>query len=170
MTLHSIFAKQPPAELPEEKNPSMNETILIVEDDEWIRDIATLTLERAGYHVISSGTGEEAVGLAADPAQKRIHVLLADVVLPGISGSEAAGRIQKLWPNIRILFMSGYGDDVLRQFNTPVKQTGFLQKPFTPAGLVLKVKRLLDQPYVAAARRELQKEQTSATLSNSRVA
>jgi two-component system cell cycle sensor histidine kinase/response regulator CckA len=139
----------------------MQETILVLDDDEWIREVASIGLEREGFRVISAGTGEEAVELAGTPAQKLIHLLLADVVLPGISGPDAAIRIQKLWPNIRVLFMSGYGEDVLSQYGIGEKRTGFLQKPFTPAALLAKVRRLLDQPFVDAARRAIRKEQAA---------
>jgi two-component system cell cycle sensor histidine kinase/response regulator CckA len=148
----------------------MAETILVLEDDEWMRDIATLVLERAGYSVLAAATGEEAVALAADPAQKHIHLLLADAVLPGISGSDAAGLIQKVWPNIRVLFMSGYGEEILRRYNIPVTQTGFIQKPFTNDALLSKVKRLLDQRHVALARREIRNQEAQDRLSYSRVA
>lgn len=149
----------------------MQETVLVLDDDEWIREVASIGLEREGYNVISAGTGEEAVALAGAPSQKLIHLLLADVVLPGIGGPDAAKQIQRLWPNIRVLFMSGYGEDVLSRYGIAEKQIGFLQKPFAPAALVGKVRRMLDQPYVAVARQAIRKEQAAARpLWSSRVA
>lgn len=158
----SFFGAQPPTRIVK-RDPSMQETILVLDDDEWIREVASIGLEKEGYRVISAGTGEEAMELAGSPAQRFVHLLVADVVLPGISGPEAAKQIQRLWPNIRVLFMSGYGEDVLSQYGIAEKQIGFIQKPFTPAALAGKVRRLLDQPYVAVARQAIRAEQTSVT-------
>ena len=165
----SLFGAQPPSQMPKQDS-SAQETILVLDDDEWIREVASIGLEREGYNVISAATGEEAVQLAGASGQRLIHLLLADVVLPGISGPDAAKQVQKLWPNVRILFMSGYGEDVLSRYDIAERQIGFLQKPFTPPALIGKVRRLLDQPYVDIARRAIRREQTPMAHRSQRVA
>ena len=118
------------------------ETILIVEDEASLLRLATVILERLGYKVL----GTESPGKALQIARKHpgeIHLLLADVVLPEMSGSELAEALIKIRSNTRILFMSGYTSDVIKGHDAPEKGFHFIQKPFTSESLARKVGKVL---------------------------
>lgn len=115
----------------------------MVEDEEAVRHLAVESLERGGYLVINAGSGDEALRVAA-AFEGTIHVLLTDVVMPGMKGTELAVRMRAARPSIRVLLMSGYAADVV----TPgdLAQATLLSKPFSPAALVKAVHKILDQP------------------------
>ena len=110
----------------------MNETVLVVDDQEVVRDVIKLTLEGAGYTVLEAATPLEAIAIArAHP----IDLLVTDVVMPEMDAFELAGRITSQIPGVRILYTSGYAD--------AGAEGPFIQKPFTPAQLVEKVLSVL---------------------------
>jgi len=116
-----------------------SETVLLVEDEEGVRRLSRRLLEAHGYHVLEAAEGEQAVEFAArypDP----IHLLLTDVVMPGMSGPEVAGQIQALRPKIKILFMTGYSDSTVTGL---APDAPLLQKPFTPDALAHRVRETL---------------------------
>ena len=118
-------------------------TILVAEDEEGVRLLALETLRRRGYRVLSASSGEEAVQIAS-AFDGTIHLLLSDVVMPGMKGPELAERLRAMRPGIRVLLMSGYATDVVTA--THLKDTTLLSKPFSPAVLTKAVKAVLDVP------------------------
>jgi PAS domain S-box-containing protein len=120
-----------------------SETILLVEDEDVVRGLARKILEHAGYNVLEANRGEEAVRLCLERARP-IDLLLTDVVMPETSGKEVADRLTKLFPRLRVLFMSGYTDEAIVHHGVLDSNVEFIQKPFTPAALARKVREVLD--------------------------
>src|SRR5882762_3167145 len=121
------------------------ETILLVEDEPAVRELTQIVLTTRGYTVIEALTPEDAVRMAVNKGAE-IHLLLTDVVMPGISGRELAKRLTGLYPNLRVLYMSGYTYNVIAQDGTLEEGISFLQKPFTPQVLAQRVREALDRP------------------------
>ncbi len=119
------------------------ETILLVEDDKMVRDMAFITLEKYGYTVYSASNGEDALNLV-NTLKADFDLLLTDVVMPGMSGRELAKKIEPLFDNIKILFMSGFTDDAIVQHGVLDADLQFFQKPFSPTDLARRVRGLLD--------------------------
>ncbi len=127
---------------PERRNTAAasggQETILVVEDEQTVRAFVTRVLASQGYRVLSAGSPEEAFAVASQ--ERRIDLMLTDVVMPGMSGFELAGRLAEQQPGLRILFMSGYYESQAEEgASRPV-----LVKPFSPAVLAQTVRRCLD--------------------------
>lgn len=129
-------------EVPEEQLRG-TETVLLVEDDEAVRILACGLLESYGYAPIPSRNPEEAEENARDYSGP-IHLLLTDVVMPGMSGSELARRVASIRPEIRVLFMSGYSDESIGRHLEQHAGRALLEKPFTPASLAHRVRAVLD--------------------------
>jgi PAS domain S-box-containing protein len=121
-----------------------SETILLVEDDQEVRALARETLDGHGYVVIPAATPAEALRLASSHAG-RIHLLVTDVVLPQLSGRGLAERLMPDHRDLRVLYMSGYTDDAMVRHGVLEEGTVFLQKPFTPATFLMKVREVLDR-------------------------
>ena len=123
--------------------PRGKETVLVAEDEEGVRQLAVETLMRSGYEVLSAEDGEAALRVAASH-DGPIHLLVSDVVMPGLKGPDLAERLRALRPGLRVLLMSGYAADVV----TPgdLRQARLLSKPFSPAALSAAVRAQLDQP------------------------
>ncbi|HEX6107103.1 MAG TPA: ATP-binding protein [Gemmatimonadales bacterium] len=119
------------------------ETVLLVEDDESVSAISRRVLERAGYRVLAAATPEEALTLEAGYAEP-IHLLLADVVMPGMSGREMAEQLCARRRGLSVLYISGYADDAIAHHGVVEPGTDFLAKPFTAGTLVAKVREVLD--------------------------
>jgi len=119
------------------------ETVLVVEDEAAVRNLVRAVLERKGYVVFVAHDGAAALDLV-DKHTGAIHVLLTDVVMPGMNGRELAERIVKDHPGVRILYMSGYMDDAVMRHGIVESGVAFLQKPFTPLALARKVREVLD--------------------------
>ncbi len=125
--------------------PKGNETVLLVEDDSSLRALAARVLRYQGYKVLEATNGHEAIGVARENTQERIHLLLTDVVMPYMGGRELVKRMKTLHSEIRVLFISGYTDHAIT-FHAGLKPgTPFLQKPFSPTALAKKVREVLDQ-------------------------
>jgi two-component system cell cycle sensor histidine kinase/response regulator CckA len=121
-----------------------SETILLIEDDDAVREIARRVLVRAGYTVVSARYGSEALELAEDDPS--IAAVLSDVVMPGLSGPEVVGRLQARRPQLAAVFMSGYAPET----EGPLRGAGLVRKPFTAPQLLDAVRRSLDStPAVA---------------------
>jgi diguanylate cyclase (GGDEF)-like protein/PAS domain S-box-containing protein len=118
------------------------ETILLVEDEKTVRELAARILQRHGYHVLAAADGREALELLARD-QPHVDVLLTDVVMPVISGQELAKRIRASRPSLPVLFMSGYNEEAVLQDGGLVSGTAFLEKPFTPSFLLHRVREIL---------------------------
>jgi two-component system, cell cycle sensor histidine kinase and response regulator CckA len=119
-----------------------SETILLVEDEEAVRDLIQTVLSEQGYDVIPSRDPQHALQIA-ETFTDEIHLLLTDVVMPGMGGRELATRVSTCRRGIRVLFMSGYTDNVITSGGMLEKGITFLQKPFSPAQLVQKVRDVL---------------------------
>ncbi len=129
--------------------PHGTETILLVEDEDAVRELAKTVLQSQGYAVLEATSAEEAEKLASGRRGKKIDLLLTDVVMPAMSGRELARRISAQTPQTRVLFMSGYTDNVIAQGGVLEAGVSFLQKPFSPRALAAKVREVLDTPMVA---------------------
>jgi PAS domain S-box-containing protein len=119
------------------------ETILLVEDEETVRKFILRTLASQGYSVLEAKDGAAATRIAEK--HKNIDLLLTDVVMPNVNGALLAKRIKAMHPDIRILFMSGYTDNIFLPGGVIDPGSKFLQKPFGQADLQLKIKELLEQ-------------------------
>jgi PAS domain S-box-containing protein len=122
-----------------------SETILLVEDDEMIRHLVQKVLKGNGYTVLVAGDGNAAERMAGAHAAA-IHLLMTDVVLPGLNGREVARRLVAQRPGIKVLYLSGYTDDAIVHHGVLEPGVAFLQKPFSPAVLGRKVREVLDSP------------------------
>jgi two-component system, cell cycle sensor histidine kinase and response regulator CckA len=121
------------------------ETILLVEDNDTVRSLANRLLAALGYSVIACVNAEEALQYVQTD-DRRIDLLVSDIIMPGMRGGELARKIRSLRPAIRILFMSGYTDDTTLSEGPLDADTSFLQKPFTSASLAKAVRSALEPP------------------------
>jgi PAS domain S-box-containing protein len=123
--------------------PGGSETILVVEDESALRELTCILLEEAGYTVIESTGVEDALAAAKD-SQRKIDLLLTDVVMPGLDGRDLANKMVALRPRLKVLYMSGYTDDVIVDRGVLTQGTVLVQKPFTKNTLLQKVRETLD--------------------------
>jgi CheY-like chemotaxis protein len=133
------------AGLPQEPAPSPgslrgNETILVVEDQDQLRKMAVRVLRNYGYEVIEAANPEDAL-LNSERHAGPIHLMLTDVIMPGMTGPELADRIKPLRPQMEIVYMSGYSQHTTLDFDG-----AFLPKPFSPEALAIKVRETLGAP------------------------
>jgi two-component system, cell cycle sensor histidine kinase and response regulator CckA len=119
--------------------------ILLAEDEEGVRSLASRILRENGYHVLEAVEGLQALRIAQDYAGK-IDLVLTDVVMPGISGSTLVVRLRAKQPDIRALYISGYTDNAIVHHGILDANIAFLQKPFTVDGLLRKVREVLNPP------------------------
>jgi len=122
------------------------ETILLVEDDPALREMATTLLSRLGYTVLAAANGVEALILKQKNGSGHIDLLFTDVVMPHMSGKELADRMQAAYPHTRILFTSAYAENAIVHQGVLDPGVTLLQKPFTPSALARKVRETLDRP------------------------
>lgn len=120
-----------------------NETIMVVEDDEMVRALTCQMLERAGYRTLEADGAEQALALA-DTDDGRFDLLLTDVVMPDINGKQLYAQLRARVPGLRVLYMSGYTDDVIAHHGILDPGTHFVAKPFTVALLTTRVREVLD--------------------------
>ena len=128
--------------------PTGHETILLAEDEPSVRGATTRMLARLGYRVLAAGNGSEALRLAAEHGTA-IDLLLTDLVMPQMSGSDLAARLHELLPTCRVLFLSGYTDDAVVKDIAVDRNLPFLEKPYTNWTLARKVRQVLDAPLKA---------------------
>ena len=120
-------------------------TILVVEDHHDTRHTVDRTLRAGGYHVLTASGGNEALTLArAHPGV--LDLLISDVLLWGMTGAELYGRLRQMHRKLRVLYMSGYSEEVLRQHGVSPATAPFLRKPFGPPVLLEKVREVLRSP------------------------
>ena len=129
------------AKLPDDL-PEGTETVLLVDDEPMVRDIAARTLRAQGYRVLEASNGAEALHLQSE-WKGEIDLLLTDVVMPLMGGKELAQRLQELHPNLKVLYMSGYTQNVVLQQGVLKPGILLLTKPFTASGLFQKVREAL---------------------------
>ena len=108
-----------------------------------VREIVTTMLLNLGYQVLAADGGEAAVELAADGPSK-IDLILTDLLMPGVGGRETADRVRSLFPSAKVLYMSGYTDDLVIRDGAFESGTTFIQKPFGAADLARSVREVLD--------------------------
>ncbi|MGA2593013.1 MAG: response regulator [Bryobacteraceae bacterium] len=135
-----------PTEAAEQASPASlrgSETILLIEDEARVRKLIREVLTSRGYHVLEALRGDEAIRKAAKH-DGRIHLLLADVVMPEMSGPQAVESIRALHPGIKVLYMSGYTDEAMVHHGILESGQAFLQKPFLPDTLARKVREVLN--------------------------
>jgi len=126
------------------ESPRGDETILVVEDEEQVRDITVQILEAQGYNMLEASSGEAALALCAE-YRGEIHLLITDVVMPGMSGKDLADRLTLTRPEMRVIYMSGYTDNAIVQHGILQKGIDFINKPFMAGALALKVRQVLDR-------------------------
>ena len=122
-----------------------SESVLVVEDEERVRRLVLKTLERQGYAVVAASNADEAMRVLAERGA-RIQLLVTDVVLPGVNGLDLARAARSALPDLRVLYISGYGFQDLARYGTLGADTTLLAKPFRPPELVGAVRRVLDRP------------------------
>ena len=120
-----------------------SETVLLVEDDETVRALTRRVLRRQGYHVLEATNGAEALRIA-EPADREIHLVLSDVVMPELGGRQLVERLRLIRPRLPVLLMSGYTDDAIVRHGITESGEPFLPKPFTTEALARKVRSVLD--------------------------
>lgn len=130
--------------------PGGSETILLVEDEDLVRNLAVEILEEFGYAVITASNGQEGLRICKE-FEGGIDLLISDVVMPLMSGRELAQHISVIRPETRVLFMSGYTDDAIVRHGILEEDMAFIQKPFLPDALARKAREVLDAPVLQVA-------------------
>jgi len=121
-----------------------NETLLLVEDGPSLRYLACRVLELQGYRVLCASNGQEGLRMAQESDGLPIALVIADVVMPHMDGRVMADRLRSTYPQLKVLFTSGYMEETFHTDAALDAGTAFLSKPYSPAGLALKVRELLD--------------------------
>ncbi|MDI6688071.1 MAG: PAS domain S-box protein [Desulfobacterales bacterium] len=121
-----------------------SETVLIVEDDASVLNLAQKALDQHGYRTLVAENGEEALKIGREH-EGQIDLMITDVVMPKMGGKEAADRLQPLYPRMKVLYMSGYTDQAIIYHGVLEPGLNFIEKPFTPEDLARKVRRTLSQ-------------------------
>ena len=119
-----------------------SETVLVVEDQDEVRGLAIKVLQAYGYHVLEAANGASALELA-ERHPGPIHLLLTDVVLPGMNGRELAERLKKVLPDVKVLYTSGYSYDVMANRGALDRDVAYIAKPYKPGDLASKVREVL---------------------------
>ena len=121
-----------------------SETVLVVEDDNRLRKVIGAALKHFGYTVIEAGNGLEALNIV-DKYKGLIDIMVTDVVMPKMNGKETADRIREIFPEIKIIFMSGYTDNAIVHHGVLTSGVNFLEKPFSPEGLLKKIRSVMNR-------------------------
>ena len=127
-----------------EELPRGSETILVVEDEEEVRKVAVRILKRQGYTVFDTPDGEGAQ-VICEKQKEPLHLILTDVVMPGMSGRQLVERCRQIRQDFKVLYMSGYTDNAIVQHGVLVEGVNYIQKPFTVDALARKVREVLDK-------------------------
>ena len=122
--------------------------VLVVEDDETVRELVCAVLAERGYEVLCAPHGSEALRLAEEYPGK-IDLMLSDIIMPQMHGPQLARELQSIRPNTKVLFVSGYSDSDISDQGILAPDVRFLEKPFTPETLGKKVREVLDESRVA---------------------
>jgi CheY-like chemotaxis protein len=127
-----------------------NQTVLLVDDEEDIRELATLTLEEQGYRILSAPNAQEAIVLAEKHAGE-ISALVTDVIMPGMTGVQLAGVLSRIIPGLRVLFVSGHSNETITEQTLAETHASYLQKPYFGDALATKLAEVLTTPRALAA-------------------
>jgi two-component system, cell cycle sensor histidine kinase and response regulator CckA len=144
-----------PDEVQDARAPSRlagTETILLVEDEDGMREVVRELLEELGYRVLEAASGSAALELVRSH-QGRIQLLFTDVIMQHMNGRELAEQVVQLRPETKVLFMSGYADDAIRRYGMLEPGISLLQKPFSSSELARRIRELLDAGATAAPAR-----------------
>src|SRR5215831_9628418 len=125
-----------------ESEIASRKTILLAEDENLLRELGETILRQAGYKVVTAPGAEELRALVSEYSD-RVDLLLTDVIMPGLGGQELVALVKRRWPEIRVLYMSGYASEEIDGLD---HDAGFLQKPFTPGELMRKIADVLERP------------------------
>jgi CheY-like chemotaxis protein len=125
--------------------PQGAETILVVEDEQGVRELTTKILRRLGYHVLAAGSGAEALEIARIHAGN-IALAVTDVVMPNMSGAQLAAELRHTQPDIKVVFISGYTENAISQHGVLDEGVAFLAKPFSRESLARKLRETLGAP------------------------
>jgi CheY-like chemotaxis protein len=126
------------------KATSGAETLLLVEDEPVVRQLAGLVLRKQGYEVLEAADGEQALQVAQTSCQGGIDLLITDLVMPQMGGKELADRLRAARSDLKVLFCSGYTQDAIIHNGILEDKAAFLQKPYTPTTLAQKVREVID--------------------------
>ena len=124
--------------------PTGCETVFLAEDEQVVRELAVKILTRLGYRVFSYADGESALAAAADYPDT-IHLLLTDVVMPGMNGQELGKRLTTLRPETKVLYTSGYAEEVIALHGVLEPGLDFIPKPYSPRAIAAAVREILDR-------------------------
>jgi CheY-like chemotaxis protein len=138
------------ATIDDTKAPVGSETVLLVEDEEMVRNMTREILQESGYQVLEAKHGQEAL-LVAKRHHGPIHLMLSDVVMPQMSGRELAEQLSPVRREMKVLYMSGYTDDAIVHHGVLDEGMAFIEKPFTPNALTRKLREVLSAPVEAQA-------------------
>jgi CheY-like chemotaxis protein len=120
-----------------------SETVLVAEDEDGVRTVITDMLRQQGYSVMTARGGAEALEVAR--TLPKVDLLISDVIMPGMNGPELARKLRAMRPDVRVLYVSGYPDRAIEHKSVLDPATSFLNKPFTPDDLAVKVREVLDR-------------------------
>jgi CheY-like chemotaxis protein len=134
---------QDQVDAPTASNLRGNETVLVVEDENEVRRLTRTILESYGYRVLEAANGEEAVNVSENHSGE-IHILVTDVILPGMDGKVVSDRLRALRPKLKVVYMSGYPDDIISPRGIVERDVAYLLKPFRPDVLAAKVREVLE--------------------------
>ena len=125
------------------KAPRGTETVLVVEDEDGVRELACLILKQQGYKVLEAGSGGDALQIC-QKLEKPVDLVITDVVMPIMGGAEFVEKLREIWSDVKVLFMSGYTSNGIVHSGIIDKDTPYMQKPFRPAEIAGKVREVLD--------------------------
>jgi signal transduction histidine kinase/DNA-binding response OmpR family regulator len=121
-----------------------DKVLLLVEDETMVREVAACVLRESGYNVLEAVDGADGLRIATERSEDKIDLLLTDVIMPQMSGRELAKKVMSMHPEAKVIYMSGYTDDVLTRRDVNVSGESFIQKPFSPDLLVQKIHAVLN--------------------------
>ena len=125
--------------------PPGTETVLVVDDEPLVLRLCCTILSRQGYEAVGASGADEALRLSEERADK-LHLLLSDIIMPKLRGTDLAERIARIIPGIRVLYMSGFDGREIPEYETLRRTAKLISKPFTPRDLLLAVRAALDKP------------------------
>ena len=125
--------------------PAGTETVLVVDDEPLVLRLCCTILSRQGYRVLGAPSPDEALRLSAEESRK-VQLLLSDIIMPRVRGTDLAERISKIVPGIRVLYMSGFDGREIPEYEMLRRTAKLISKPFTPRDLLKAVRAALDKP------------------------
>ena len=117
--------------------------VLLVDDEPLVREVVSRTLRDAGYVVLEASNGFDAIKIAGEPTARAIGLLITDVEMPLMRGDELARKVRLIHPDLKVIFVTGYGEDSVAGGRTNQAET-IIEKPFAPSVLVSRIRDLLD--------------------------